>query len=147
MAETNRIVEKINRDYQSALKVYKVARDFRRAGTEVATQLPDFLTSINWYTFRQDGENQFYLETWVLEEDEGDILRNGLKHFGAYGMTPKFNSTNHWCYSCTIMVGENEVKIVVDGGSKPPECRIEEFRETREVITYKAICPETGEEL
>ena len=44
-------------------------------------------------------------------------------------------------------MGDILLVIKVDGGSMPPNCRIEETKELKEIITYKAICPETGEEL
>ena len=143
----NTLLEKVEQDYRRALDVYKEARRFRIKSKEIISQLPDFITEHRWYSFKEDGDG-FYLETYVLDEPEADDIIKKLKLSGIFGLKPTFKtSSGGWYYKGSLMIGEFEVTIMVDGGSSPPNCRIEETKETREVTTYKAICPETGEEL
>jgi len=69
-----------------------------------------------------------------------------LKKWGVMGFTSTHSqNSNRWSYTGEIMVDGVLTKIKVDGGEKPPSCRIEESTEYREVKVYKAICEETGE--
>ncbi len=143
---TNSLTEKLERDYKEALKAYRKAQTLRKAGYIFAKQLPDVLTELGWYAFSHNNDDTYYLETWVMEATKADEVINKLRLLGVYGMKPKYKGGNTWSYTCAMMIEGKELTIMIDGGSKPPQCRIEETREMTEVITYKAICPETDEE-
>jgi len=146
--KSNTLIEKLNKDVAIAHKQHKDALQIRVEGTKIVNELPDFITSIDWYVFRKQYKNEWYLETFIVGEETGDELVKLLKLWGVFRMKPHYKAFNNtWCFECSAMIGDIELTIKIDGGSKPPNCTIEETKEMKEVITYKAICPETGEEL
>ncbi len=75
-----------------------------------------------------------------------DLLRT-LKMAGVQGLNPKMASdTDSWFATgnCVLSNGD-KVKVYAGQLPKPPACVIEAYQET--VTKYKAICPETGEEI
>jgi len=145
---TNTLIRKMDKAVAEAYKTHKEAIATRKEGTAIAEQLPGFITSIDWYSLRKLNEKKWYLETWCLDAKIGDDLIRQLKIWGAVGMKSKYHPlTNAWEFKCSAMVEDIELTIKIDGGSKPPNCRIEESKEMKEVITYKAICEETGDEV
>ena len=103
--------------------------------------MPEGLADINWYVFRKLEPNKWYLETWVMSEEDADKLIENLKTMGVIALPSKHSSlTNTWEYTGYLIIDELEITIRIDGGSKPPNCRIEETKEFKEVITYKSIC-------
>ena len=144
----NVLIQKLNKDVAVAHKAHKEAIQRRIEGTGLVNQLPDFITSIGWWAFQKREDDKWYLETNLIDDDKGDELVRQLKLWGVFGMKSHYQSFNNkWYFDCSVMIGNIELTIKVDGGSMPPNCRIEEIKEMKEVITYKAICPETGEEL
>lgn len=146
---TNTLIRKMDKDVAEARKDYNKRLATRKEGTEIAKQLPGFITSIGWYAFRKEAKGEWYLETWSTSDEEGDKLIRQLKIWGMQKLKSKFAGglSNRWQFEGVIMVGDIELTIRIDGGSKPPNCTIEEIKEFKEVITYKAICEETGEEV
>ena len=144
----NMLIKKLDGVLSQRRKEYLGAKLMRTEVVELSKQLPDFITSIDWYICTKREEKKWYLETLIVAEDEGDTLVRELKIWGAYGMKSHYKAFNNsWYFDCSAMVGDTEIIIKVDGGSKPPNCTIEEIKEVKEVITYKAVCAETGEEL
>lgn len=115
---------------------------------ELQRLLPKSVLNQNWYVFRRDGNHQWYMETWGMKPGEADALVTQLKILGVCSIKSHFNQYNQsWCYEGSFLSGEDTMTVRVDGGSKPSACRVEEIKEVKEVITYKAICEETGEEV
>ena len=68
------------------------------------------------------------------------------KMLGIQGLTPKFSEPDNWNTKGTfIFNGGMTADIFLYGIPNPPNCRIEAYQE--EVTKYRAICPETNEEL
>lgn len=144
----NTLMAMLDKGLADAGEAYQEARDRLIEGWPLANKLPEFLTATRWWVFTKTDENKWYMETNVIDATEGDELVRQLRLWGVYGLKSDFKTySNAWTYRCTAMIGDIELSIKVDGGSKPANCRIEETVEMREVTVYKAICPETGEEL
>ena len=137
----------INRERREAIEVNKESLLAYREAKEVVKQMPDSLPDMNLYLFKKLEDKMWYLETWDLSDEVADELIEQLKVMGIYGIHSKFKGGTSWEYKGSFMAGDIEIVIKVDGGSKPPNCRIEETREWKEIITTKAICEETEEEL
>ena len=109
--------------------------------------MPKVLFNQSWYIFHRIGPGEWYLETACMTEDSADKLIRQLKLSGVYGITSKLTTSNRWHYTGSFVAGGDVVTIKVDGGSKPPACRVVRCVEKREVVVYKAICEETEEEV
>ena len=146
--KVNSLIALAESKFKEAQKAFNKAALSLDKAREIAPLLPDIILEQSWYLFRETETKKWYMETWFLKEDEADALIKQLKIAGVYGIKAKFNSYNKgWTYTGNFIVGEDEIEVKVDGGSKPPQCRIEEIKEFKEVTTYKAICDETGEEV
>ncbi len=147
--ETNTLIATLNKDVTSYLKSYKESKASREEGRVLATQLPEFITTIHCWVFRKRGEKEWYLETGFLDAGKADNLVRELKIWGAHRMKShysRFGTNSHnWSFDCCVLVGDVEIVIKVDGGSQPLNCTIREVKEMKEVVTYEAICEETGE--
>ena len=145
--QTNALLEKAEGDYRKAQEELERALLIYQQTKEIIPLMPEEILSQRWYAFRQTEPDKWYLETWCLEETEADMFIKQLKLAGVYGFHSKFATSNRWHYTGSFAIDSHEFTIKVDGGSKPPLCRIEETKEWKEVISYKAICEETGEEV
>jgi len=146
-AKVNRLVKNAERKCAWAEEGLEGAREALERAKELSNILTEYLLEIDWYKFEKQEENEWYLETYGLGEKEADKLILQLKLEGIYGLKSTFRRTNTWYYTGSLRIGDDVFTIMVDGGSTPPACRIEETNEFKEVITYKAICEETGEEV
>ncbi len=134
--------------YTEAVKTHKTLVAEHKKGEDLIKQMPRELLDINWYDFRQLEPGKWYLETWGMPGAEGDDFIKELKMMGVHGIKSTYRAfANSWEYKGLFAVDGVEIVVKIDGGSKPPNCRIEETREMTEVITYKAICEETEEEV
>jgi len=143
----NPLLEKLVKDCTNAREALQKALSNYEQAKEFCNLLPEVITGHDWYFFRQDEPGKWYMETWCLDEEKADTFIKELKIVGVYGFHSKFINSNCWHYTGSFVIGDNEFTVKVDGGSKPPLCRIEETKEWKEVISYKAICDETGEEV
>ena len=140
--------EKLNKEYTESLERHKRMVVKRKEGKEIIKQLPEGFADMRWYAFSKLEDGKWYLETWGIEEKEADEFIKQLKLMGIYGLKSIYRAYNNdWQYTGSFAVDGVEIVIKIDGGSKPPNCRIEETKEMKEVITYKAICEETEEEV
>ena len=145
-----KLEERLNSDHASKLKDYREIMARRKEAVPIIKQMPPDLANMEWWLFKkQEGEdNVWFLDSWYLGEEEADAIIDQLKLMGIHGLKSTYrNSINRWEYKGSIKVGDTIINIRVDGGSKPPNCRIEETRDMKEVITYKAICEETEGEV
>lgn len=143
-----KLEQKLDKVYAESLKRHKLIVAARKEAKPIIEQMPDKLANRDWWQFKKLDEDKWHLETFGLSEQEADELIKELKIVGVYGIKSTYKRySNAWAYKGSITLGGIEVEIEVDGGSTPPNCRIEETREMKEVITYKAICEETEEEL
>ena len=145
--KVNRLTEKAERAHTWAKKQLENAIESLEWAKELSNILDGYLLEVNWYRFEKQEKNEWYLETYGLEEEEADKLIHQLKIDGIYGLKSTFRRSNSWYYKGSFRVGDDVFTIMIDGGSKPPACRIEETKEFKAVITYKAVCEETGEEV
>ena len=145
--KVNRLMEKAARDCARVERQLIEARETLKLSKELSNILPEYLLEVDWYQLKRREENEYYMETYCLMEKEADKLIHQLKLDGIYGLKSTFRRNNSWSYTGSFRVGDDVFTIMIDGGSKPPACRIEETKEFKEVITYKAICEETGEEV
>ena len=130
-------------EYKQSLKEHKLVVAKRKEGKDIISQMPEGLANIDWYTFRKSGPNKWYLETMMVSEEDANKLIDNLKAMGIIALPSKhLEWNNRWQYTGYLIMDGIEVTVKIDGGSKPPNCRIEETREVREVVTYKAICPD-----
>lgn len=138
----------------------KVAAECKRAQDEldeatlayneakrIVPLMPKVLLDQSWYIFRCTEPGKWYMETMCMGEESADEFIRQLRLAGVYGFTSKFVSSNRWYYVGSFAAGGDIVTIRVDGGSKPPACRVEKCVEMREVVTYKAFCGDTEEEV
>jgi len=143
-----KLEEKLNGEYAESLKSHKLMVAKRKEGKKIIKQLPEGFADMRWYAFQKLEDNKWYLETWGMEEKEADEFIKKIKVMGIYGLKSSYRAYNNsWQYTGSFAVDGIEIVIKIDGGSKPPNCRVEEHKEFKEVITYKAICEETEEEL
>lgn len=145
--QTNALLEKVEKDCRRARKELKEVLLIRQQVREIIPLMPEAILNQQWYVFRQTEANKWYMETWCLEEEEADTFIKQLKLAGVYGFHSKFKDSNRWHYTGSFAIDGHEFTVKVDGGSQPPHCRIVETREMKEVVTYKAICEETEEEV
>ena len=129
--------EKLDRDYQSHLTRHsKILKEYQEAKL-LLQQLPKYLTDKKWYQFIKVDEKTWYLETLGLSKEEAIEFKESLPYY----WVPKYRSFNNsWQYKATVKRGDITIRIVVDGGDKPANCRVIEIKEVKEVITYKSIC-------
>ena len=147
-ANTTKLEERLNSDHASKLKEYRTILARRKEALPIIKQMPAELANMDWWLFRKQGDGVWFLDSWFLGEKEADAMIHQLKLLGIHGLKSTYrNNINKWEYRGSIRIENTIIKIRVDGGSKPPNCRIEETREMKEVITYKAICEETEEEV
>ncbi len=141
--------ELLNSDHASKLKDYRGILARRKEAIPIIRQMPPALANIAWFTFLKLSDHTWFLDTWVLSDTkEADAIIKELKIIGIHGLKSAYrNFSNSWTYNGSIQIGAITINIRVDGGSKPPNCRIEETLEMKEVITYKAICEDTEEEV
>jgi len=140
--------EKLNQEYIESLKRHKLIVAKRKEGKELIRHLPEGFADMRWYSFQKLEDNKWYLETWGMKAEEADEFIKQLKIMGIYGVKSKYRSfDNSWQYTGSFGINGVELVVKIDGGSKPQNCRIEETREMKEVITYKAICEDTEEEV
>ena len=145
--KVNRLTEKAERACTEAKRQLVNAVEGLEWAKELSSILAEYLLEVDWYRFEKQEKNEWYLETHGLEEREADKLIHQLKIDGIYGLKSTFRRSNSWYYKGSFRVGDDVFTIMIDGGSKPPACRIEETKEFKAVITYKAVCEETGEEV
>jgi len=140
--------QKLNEEYADSLKRHKLMVAKRKEGKEIIKHLPEGFADMRWYSFQKLEDKQWCLETWGMNEKEADEFILKLKLLGIYGLKSTYRSFNNsWVYKGVFGINGVELVIKIDGGSKPQNCRIEETKEVKEVITYKAICEETEEEV
>jgi len=143
-----KLEEKLNGEYAESLKRHKLMVTKHKEGKELIQHLPQGFADMRWYSFQKLEDNKWYLETWGMPEVEADEFIKEIKLLGIHGLKSTYRSFNNsWEYRGSFGINGVELVIKVDGGSKPQNCRIEEHKELKEVITYKAICEETGEEV
>ncbi len=145
---TTALEQKLKEEYADSLKSHKLIVAKRKEGKEIIKHLPEGFADMRWYAFRKLEEGKWYLETWGMEKEEADEFIKELTLLGIYGLKSTYRRFNNsWEYRGSFGVNGVELVGKIDGGSKPQNCRIEENREMKEVITYKAICEETEEEV
>ena len=144
-----KLEERLNSDHASKLKDYRDILARRKEAIPIIKQMPPELANIDWWTFLKLDENKWFLDTWCLGNvKEADSIIKQLKIIGIHGLKSAYrNFNNSWTYHGSNQIGAITIDIRVDGGSKPQNCRIEEHKEMKEVITFKAICEETEEEV
>ena len=146
--KVNKLEVMLNEKVERYVRYLEEALIKRKESKEIINLLPKELWKWDWYCLEKRAENKWYLETIVLEREKADNLILELKLMGICGLKSQYKHFNNsWAYSGSMMLGDIEVEIKVDGGSLPPRCRIEEVSELKSVISYKAICEETGEEV
>ena len=145
--QLNSLLEKVEKDCREARKKLEEVLLIRQQAREIIPLMPEAILNQQWYAFYQTEVNKWYMETWGLEEEKADTFIKQLKLAGVYGFHSKFAASKRWHYTGSFAIDSHEFTVKVDGGSKPPLCRIEETKEWKEVISYKAICEETGEEV
>lgn len=145
--QTNALLEKVECDYKNAQEELKRTVLVCRQAKKLIPLIPEVILRQPYYIFRQTEPGKWYLETLCLDEEKANALVKQLKLAGVYGFRSKFAGSKRWHYTGSFMAGNDEIVVMVDGGSKPPLCRIEETKEWKEIITYKAICEETEEEV
>jgi len=94
-------------------------------------------------------DSVLYINIHQFRNKDIDILK-ACKAMGIQELTTKFSGPDNWYadgkFSLPKINGEDRiVRVHLSGLPNPPNCRIEEYKE--EITRYKAICPETGEEL
>ena len=140
------LVKQIGQDYRKAFMNVKEKRLAVVKAGELSKLLPEAITETDWYTLYKRYDGVWWLETSLLDKEEADRLIRECKLFGIQGITSSFNTYNQrWKYRAEFTLGKSTIILLVDGGSPPEDCRIEEKREWKEVITYEAICEKTGE--
>lgn len=138
-----KLEQSLNDEYNLSLENHKRIVAKRKEGKELIRQMPPELADIDWYFFTKMDTNKWYLETTVLSKQEADKLMDNLRPMGILALPSKhLDWNNRWQYTGYLILGDVEITIKIDGGSKPPNCWIEELREMKEVITYKAHCPD-----
>ena len=146
MGTTNTITkleQKLNGEHKLSTRDHKRLIAKHKEGIAIIQQMPKGLADMDWYVFRKLDVNKWYLETWGMDEKNADKLIKKLKGMGVIALPSKHHTfTNTWEYKGYLLLDGAEVVVKVDGGSKPQNCTIEEIRETKEVITYKAHCPD-----
>ena len=146
--EMTKLEEKAKADLEGAKRYLERAKENLVIASELSSLLPHEILNIDWYIIRKNDTDKYYLETGILDNKIADKYIKILKLVGVQQITSRFKSyQNKWYYKGIMAVNGKEVEIMIDGGSKPPACRIEEQKEWKEVITYKAICKETEEEV
>ncbi len=138
-----KLEQKLAEEYKLSLREHKRIVAKRKEGKDIISQMPEGLADIDWYTFRKLDTNKWYLETMAVSEEEANKLIKELKTMGIIALPSKHQEwDNRWQYTGYLVMDGIEVVVKIDGGSKPPNCTIEEVREVKEVVTYKAICPD-----
>jgi len=146
--QTNSLVELIEGRLKQAQEDVTKTTLLLEKAKQITPFLPGLLLEQRWYTFHQLGVNKWYMETWDINASDADKIIEQLKIAGVHSIKARFKPwSQSWEYAGYFMAGNDEITIKIDGGNKPPNCRIEETREVKEVITYKAICNETEEEI
>ena len=143
-----KLEERLNSDHASKLKDYREILTRRKEAIPIIELMPTELANMDWWLFRKQDGGDWFLDSWYLDEKVADAMIKQLKIIGMQGLKSAYrNFNNTWTYRGSIQIGDITVSVRIDGGSKPPNCRIEETREWKEVSTYKAICEETEEEV
>ncbi len=143
-----KLEERLNSDHSDKLKEYREILARRKEALPIIKQMPSELANMDWWLFRKLEDDKWYLDSWYVSVEKGDAMIKQLKLIGIHGLKSTYRtSINRWEYKGSLKVGDTIVDIRIDGGSKPPNCRIEETKEWKEVTTYKAICDETEEEV
>ncbi len=146
MGTTNTITkleQNLKDEYKLSLKDHKKIVAKYKQGKELIKQMPEELANMDWYFFRKLDSTKWYLETTVLSEEEANQVMDNLRPMGVIALPSNHNEWNdRWQYTGYLILDGLELVIKIDGGSKPPDCRIEEIRKMEEVITYKAHCPD-----
>lgn len=138
------LVRKYKGEIESSERHIKAAKE----NLVFIEQLPDFIKEIDEWYYLYKYSNKWSLETYGLDKEKATKILNAFKLNGLMNVKSRFENYNgRWKYTGEIMINDNLLEVVIDGGEKPASCRVEEIRETKEVITYKAYCRETGEEL
>jgi len=146
--QTNPLVELAERRLKSAQADVAKATLVLKKAKQMISLLPSILLEQEWYTFYQEETNKWYMETWRMDASDADEVVKQLKIAGVCNIKARFRHFDQsWEYTGSFMAGNDEIVVKIDGGNKPLNCRIEETREVKEVITYKAICEETEEEI
>ena len=145
----NKLTEYMDKEYRRARIALQEVREARERAKDLSVILPQSVLDTEWWCFRHEGDHKWYMETrTIAEPNEADKLVRELKLAGVYAIKSHHNQySDRWVYEGKFLMGDDIVTIRVDGGSKPPTCHVEKVVEVKEVITYKAICEETGDEL
>jgi len=138
---SNELIKQVGRQYRSRFKFAEEAREAVIKAAEISSLLPESITNANWYRFFKRYDGSWHLETSILTEGEADNLIKACKIFGIQGIISEYiSAVNRWHYSAKFNLGGNEIYLMIDGGSPPAGCRLEEHREWKEVVTYEVIC-------
>lgn len=132
--------EQVNQEYAVLLKRQKNQRQEFKDKMELLPKLPARLLDRKWDYFFNSGA-YWYLGARPSSTEEADSIKNNIP----YTWTPSFNKHNNtWEYTATLILADKTtIQIHVEGGSKPPTCKVVAKKEWKEVITYESICDGT----
>jgi len=146
----NKLETKVEEKFEQAERSYQRAVMEHEEELAFAQSIPESLQEIDWWILhRNHADNaDWYMETNIVDNEKGAELRRQLGLLGAVNFREVYKGHSEaWKCHCYLRIGEETVLVCIDGGATPPACRIEATTEMQEIITYKAICENTGEEI